>query len=168
MDHIGPFLYNGLRFALGCLALYPFTRFRKYRATFSWKYVIAGIISGAALFIASSLQQIGLVYTTAGQCGIYNRTLRDPGSVFWTFFAPSNQPAQLDWRNSGRGGTLLSFHTRQIYSTARRCLCVFVCIFLCDTCAYHRTFGRTYTIRSTRIYTIRRVCDIQHDCGCFC
>ena len=69
MDHIGPFLYNGLRFALGCLALYPFTRFRKYRATFSFKHIYAGITAGAALFIASSLQQIGLVYTTAGNAG---------------------------------------------------------------------------------------------------
>lgn len=69
MDHIGPFLYNGIRFALGSLVLFPFTRFNKYRSTFSWWFVIGAMLAGTALFIASSLQQIGLVYTTAGKAG---------------------------------------------------------------------------------------------------
>jgi drug/metabolite transporter (DMT)-like permease len=75
MDHVGPFTYNGIRFVLGSLSLVPLILFySKSGATTeaapdpnSPKVLSAGLLAGVILFIAASLQQIGLVYTTAGK-----------------------------------------------------------------------------------------------------
>lgn len=78
MDHVGPFTFNGVRFALGGLSLLPFLlvglRRRRNRikviAEPDLKEILkGGIVSGMILFCGSSLQQIGLVYTTAGKAG---------------------------------------------------------------------------------------------------
>jgi len=76
MDDIGPMAYNGIRFLLGSICLLPliifFDRKKKYLVPKRinrkqlWK---AGLISGLVLFAASSMQQIGVVYTTAGNAG---------------------------------------------------------------------------------------------------
>jgi drug/metabolite transporter (DMT)-like permease len=70
MDHIGPFTYNGIRFLLGASILVPVALWLSplYRIRVL-PTIGAGIVAGAALFIAASLQQIGLVYTTAGNAG---------------------------------------------------------------------------------------------------
>lgn len=71
MEHLGPFTFNGIRFVLGSLSLLPallFTRNSKIKKS-NQGLVQAGIISGIALFFGISLQQIGLVYTTAGKAG---------------------------------------------------------------------------------------------------
>jgi drug/metabolite transporter (DMT)-like permease len=74
MEYIGPFTYNGVRFVLGSISLLPFIFYfdmkkkRKQQITTSWKCEVRqGIIAGTVLFIAASLQQIGLVYTEAGK-----------------------------------------------------------------------------------------------------
>jgi len=77
MDHVGPFTYNAVRFALGALVLLPFTLSRG-----PWSArpaggepgtgigsLRAGLIAGVVLVFGASLQQIGLVYTTAGKAG---------------------------------------------------------------------------------------------------
>ena len=78
MDHVGPFTFNGLRFALGALSLLPLlyaTRNRKLippaiRPQAGRKtMVLGGGLAGLALFLGASLQQVGLVYTTAGKAG---------------------------------------------------------------------------------------------------
>jgi len=78
MDHVGPFTYNGIRFALGGLSLFPFLlvtlKKRKNRVTTfdepdSKEVLRGGILAGLILFAGSSLQQVGLVYTTAGKAG---------------------------------------------------------------------------------------------------
>lgn len=78
MDHVGPFTYNGVRFALGGLSLLPFLlvglKKKKERikvvAEPDLKEILGGgILSGLILFCGSSLQQVGLVYTTAGKAG---------------------------------------------------------------------------------------------------
>jgi len=68
MAHVGPFLFNGVRFLLGALALVPFmlrrTAGRASRST------VAGLIgAGLVLTVAANLQQVGLVTTTAGKAG---------------------------------------------------------------------------------------------------
>ncbi|MFW5643967.1 MAG: DMT family transporter [Alkalispirochaeta sp.] len=70
MDHIGPFTYNGIRFLLGASILVPVALWLSplYRIRVL-PTIGAGIVAGSALFIAASLQQIGLVYTTAGNAG---------------------------------------------------------------------------------------------------
>lgn len=71
MDYIGPFTFNGVRFALGAFSLLPLVIFYKGDVNplrggtiKAWQ---AGISAGVILFIAASLQQIGLLYTTAGK-----------------------------------------------------------------------------------------------------
>lgn len=71
MDYVGPYTFNGIRFALGSLSLLPLiyylnSREKKEEAGFFFTARI-GAIAGAILFIAASLQQIGLIYTTAGK-----------------------------------------------------------------------------------------------------
>jgi len=80
MEYVGPFTFNAIRFFLGGAALYIFSRIRKpvkpvSPGFISSKYLlIAGIISGIFLFMASSLQQVGIVTTTAGKAGFITGT----------------------------------------------------------------------------------------------
>ncbi len=76
MDHVGPFTYNAARFALGAVSLLPVLAFRRRsgsppvsRTSSAVSPVPAGILAGAILFCGASLQQIGLVSTTAGKAG---------------------------------------------------------------------------------------------------
>lgn len=76
MNYVGPFTFNGVRFALGCLVLVPFlTRRRSHGdarrmpAQDLKTTLLGGGLAGLALFCGASLQQVGLVYTTAGNAG---------------------------------------------------------------------------------------------------
>jgi drug/metabolite transporter (DMT)-like permease len=78
MDHVGPFTYNGLRFALGSLSLLPVVAlFGGERAAAEdilpapgrAKLFFGVLLTGLVLFVGASLQQIGLVTTTAGKAG---------------------------------------------------------------------------------------------------
>jgi drug/metabolite transporter (DMT)-like permease len=96
MDFVGPFTYNGVRFALGALSLVPLLLvFRgdggreadsanpaadagatgtarpiaAARRRNRLRFLRDGVIAGALLFGGSSFQQVGLVYTTAGKAG---------------------------------------------------------------------------------------------------
>ncbi len=78
MNYIGPFLFNGIRFALGCLVLLPFImkngisngrNFKQREALNLKTLVLGGALAGLTLFGGSSLQQVGIVYTTAGKAG---------------------------------------------------------------------------------------------------
>jgi drug/metabolite transporter (DMT)-like permease len=75
MDHVGPFLFNGVRFALGAFFLLPLILTRPARAMHqplgrkAPHLGLAGIIAGLFLFGGSSLQQVGLLTTTAGKAG---------------------------------------------------------------------------------------------------
>ena len=73
MDHVGPFTFNGVRFALGALVLLPFIYRRRNRsrqdALQTEGLVLYGGLAGLAIFAGASLQQVGLVYTTAGKAG---------------------------------------------------------------------------------------------------
>jgi drug/metabolite transporter (DMT)-like permease len=79
MEHIGPFTFNGIRFALGALALQPLiwrmqaTRKREGGATgqglTSARLIRFGLLAGSVLFAGAALQQVGIVYTTAGKAG---------------------------------------------------------------------------------------------------
>jgi len=75
MEYIGPFLFNGIRFALGSLILLPIISMlkikgeRKKHPNESKFNFIGGISAGLILFLAASLQQIGVKYTVAGKAG---------------------------------------------------------------------------------------------------
>jgi drug/metabolite transporter (DMT)-like permease len=76
MEHVGPFTFNGIRFALGSLSLVPLLFWRLNgkpsplpSAEGFGTALRGGCIAGLFLFTGASLQQVGLVYTTAGNAG---------------------------------------------------------------------------------------------------
>ncbi len=92
MEHVGPFTFNGVRFALGGLSLVPFLFIRMPRRKFTQndsgatqsrdvtekaagipvktrRIVLSGLLAGTVLFLAASFQQVGLLTTTAGNAG---------------------------------------------------------------------------------------------------
>jgi len=79
MQHVGAFTFNGLRFMLGSISLLPILYFINGKSKESYddkkedsnntSVIIAGIIAGSVLFFGASLQQVGLIYTTAGKAG---------------------------------------------------------------------------------------------------
>ena len=76
MEHIGPYAFNAVRFALGSLSLLPLLIARRGAAA---RFPTEGssrlrglgraAMAGIVLFAGSSLQQAGLVTTTAGNAG---------------------------------------------------------------------------------------------------
>jgi drug/metabolite transporter (DMT)-like permease len=88
MEHIGPFLFNGIRFALGAGVLLLVVKVRN-----AWRHgggeagkrgnveqkilpaascqlpTFSGILLGLILFAGATFQQAGIVYTTAGNAG---------------------------------------------------------------------------------------------------
>ena len=83
VDYVGPFTFNSVRNILGGLALLPVifvlekTKKKEEKAQVNEEekekerktLIIGGICCGFFLAVASSLQQIGLMYTTAGKAG---------------------------------------------------------------------------------------------------
>lgn len=74
--YVGSFMFNGVRFALGSLSLIPLIIYSSKKgkdkitnedaaiSINAWK---PGVILGCVIFLAASLQQIGLVETSAGK-----------------------------------------------------------------------------------------------------
>jgi drug/metabolite transporter (DMT)-like permease len=73
MEFIGPFTFNGIRFLLGSVSLIPIIFWIKYNQagpSIKQKNILkGGLLAGLVLFIGASLQQAGMVYTTAGKAG---------------------------------------------------------------------------------------------------
>jgi drug/metabolite transporter (DMT)-like permease len=87
MEHIGPMIYNALRFAVGALTLLPIilalrtshdtspagcaphtnTHGAKRWCAMHTLPLWGGLLAGLVLFGGASMQQIGLIYTTAGK-----------------------------------------------------------------------------------------------------
>ncbi|MFZ2289684.1 MAG: DMT family transporter [Halopseudomonas yangmingensis] len=74
MQHIGPFLYTGLRFMLGALVVLPLVLLvgrnnpQPARA-FSRPMLLGGLLLGLVLTLGINLQQIGLMFTTVTNSG---------------------------------------------------------------------------------------------------
>jgi drug/metabolite transporter (DMT)-like permease len=82
MEYMGPFTFNGIRFLLGSLSLLPLIFFMRRRTPAGKadalpvaspgalkRFLLSSLAAGTCLFIAASLQQIGIIYTTAGHSG---------------------------------------------------------------------------------------------------
>lgn len=73
MDHIGPYSFNVFRFLLGALSLVPLVYFLGRKKAGQSKtgkpFWIIGGLAGLVLFGGATLQQVGLLYTTAGKAG---------------------------------------------------------------------------------------------------
>jgi drug/metabolite transporter (DMT)-like permease len=78
MSYMGPFTFNAVRFALGGFSLVLFARLRHGKPATrrdvgfgigrTW-LVRSGALAGVVLYAGASLQQVGIVYTTAGKAG---------------------------------------------------------------------------------------------------
>lgn len=76
MDHMGPLTFNGVRFLIGAVVLIPVIflfkkpgekqKVKKQDVKIS---ILGGVVCGLCLFCASSLQQIGIQYTSVGKAG---------------------------------------------------------------------------------------------------
>lgn len=74
MDFLEPFAFNGVRFLLGSLSLLPLIWWFSRRPSGAQddrqgSLITAGCIAGGLLFVAATLQQVGLLYTTAAKAG---------------------------------------------------------------------------------------------------
>lgn len=71
MDAIGPFLYTGLRFTLGAVALLPLLAWSSKRGAqpFNRGMLLAGFAIGTALTVGINLQQVGLLFTSVTNSG---------------------------------------------------------------------------------------------------
>ena len=77
MTHMGPFTFNAIRFLLGGLSLLAVGSIFKKPFGMSVgiddqrpkRFILGGLITGLVLFAGASLQQVGLVGTTAGKAG---------------------------------------------------------------------------------------------------
>lgn len=104
MNHVGPFTFNGIRMLLAWLVMIPVTALMEHKNKNTPGYTapdpkdqrLSGVICGVLLFIASSLQQMGLVSTTAGKAGFITALYvvlvpvaawflfrKNPGKVIW-------------------------------------------------------------------------------------
>ena len=99
MENIGPFTFTGIRMLLAGLVMIPVSVFAAKKGAVpvskqhQWK---GGLCCGLFLFAATSLQQVGLVYTDAGKAGFITALYvvlvplaawlilrRNPGRMIW-------------------------------------------------------------------------------------
>lgn len=75
MEHIGPFTFQAIRCGMAVLFLFPLSYlFDRDKSKFAQKWLDpklwkTGFICGIALFVSAGLQQMGIVYTSAGKAG---------------------------------------------------------------------------------------------------
>jgi drug/metabolite transporter (DMT)-like permease len=70
-EHVGPFTFNGIRFLLGAISLIPLIVYLQCHSKSTpanlKNTAVYGLLAGTVLFMGATLQQIGLMYTTAGK-----------------------------------------------------------------------------------------------------
>jgi len=77
MDYIGPYTYNAARFTVGFLVLIPFSisSVRKHqkdvpdKKEYVTRSIKAGLLIGIPLIVASTFQQVAIVYSSAAKAG---------------------------------------------------------------------------------------------------
>lgn len=96
MDHVGPLTFNGIRFALGALALTPLVMRLEKRRTLGYEGVdkkrlaIGGGLLGIALFCGATLQQVGLAGPQLAAFGFEASTAGKAGFItgLYVVFVP--------------------------------------------------------------------------------
>ena len=103
MDHVQPFTFSGVRMLLAGLVMIPAAALAKRKngsaqetAESRKEQRKGGLLCGLLLFVATSLQQTGLVYTSAGKAGFITALYvvlvpvaawflfrKNPGRVIW-------------------------------------------------------------------------------------
>jgi drug/metabolite transporter (DMT)-like permease len=80
MEYVGPFTFNGIRFLLGSFSLLPLIFFLRRKGATDpvekgqlgaspKRLILSSLAAGTCLFAGASLQQVGIIYTTAGHSG---------------------------------------------------------------------------------------------------
>jgi len=109
MEYVGPFTFNAVRSYIGALALLPvmfFMDFLKRKEGISEEEIkrqqgdkktllIGGISCGAVLFVASALQQFGIMFTTVGKAGFITAMYIVLVPIFGIFLGKKARP--LTW-----------------------------------------------------------------------
>jgi drug/metabolite transporter (DMT)-like permease len=126
MDHLGPFSFNGIRMLLAGIVLIPVAAFLDRKKEPDVRpdpkdQRKAGLLCGVLLFVASSLQQMGLVTTTAGKAGFITALYvvlvpvaawllfrKNPGRIIWLGVALAVVALWLLCMPAGGGFTLQS------------------------------------------------------------
>ena len=107
MDHVQPFTFSGVRMTLGGLVMIPAAALMKKKngagaptADMRREQRMGGLKCGLFLFAATSLQQIGLVYTSAGKAGFLTAlyVVLVPVAA-WLLFR--KQPGKMIWAGVG-------------------------------------------------------------------
>ena len=96
MDHVGPLTFNGVRFALGAVALIPLAlglekrRGASYTPATNKRLAVGGGVLGVALFCGASLQQMGLAGPQLAQFGLEATTAGKAGFItgLYVVFVP--------------------------------------------------------------------------------
>ncbi|MDR1567027.1 MAG: DMT family transporter [Treponema sp.] len=98
MEYIGPFAFNGIRFLLGSLSLLPLITWRnrekpKPGVSGIRNPVFASFAAGTCLFFAVTLQQLGIMFTTAGNAGFITGLYVVLTPIFGIFLGKKTGPA---------------------------------------------------------------------------
>nr|WP_279593800.1 DMT family transporter [Pseudodesulfovibrio sp. S3-i] len=96
MDHVGPLTFNGIRFALGAIALTPLImilekkRDSGYAGVDKERMAIGGVLLGLVLFGGATLQQIGLAGPQLAEFGLEASTAGKAGFItgLYVVFVP--------------------------------------------------------------------------------
>ncbi|MDR0643461.1 MAG: DMT family transporter [Treponema sp.] len=92
MEYVGPFTYNALRFCLGSLSLLPIIFYRakknptKNRGVSGKTFFLSSLAAGTCLFFGVMLQQLGLMFTTAGNAAFITGLYAVLTPIFGSFW----------------------------------------------------------------------------------
>ena len=121
MQYVGPFTYNGIRFPLASLSLLPLIAYRSRRRTANngpepaagKTLLYSSLLAGTCLFVAVSLQQLGMMVTIAGKGGFITGLYVVLTPIFGIFLG--RKTGKATWL-----GALLTFTGLYFVSSAGR------------------------------------------------
>ena len=98
MEYVGPLAFNGVRFILGSLSLLPLILLRRKMSPGAKKlspviFLQKCMVTGTCLFIAVLLQQLGIMFTTAGNAGFITGLYVVLTPIFGIFLGRKTGPA---------------------------------------------------------------------------
>lgn len=131
LDGLGPFTYASARYALGTLFLYGLWRYtreirRRHGSRPGFK---AGLSAGLLLFIANSMQQCAMVYTTAGKTAFITALYIVLVPLFASLFSIGGRVRPANWLGAAiallglyllsiRGAVILNFGDVLVFISA--------------------------------------------------
>ena len=93
VQFVEPYTINAIRYPIGALSLLPLLLRRKVK--WSSETFLAGLSCGFCLFLASSLQQVGMQYTSSGKAGFITTFYIVLVPIFSLFIGKKNR--LLNW-----------------------------------------------------------------------